>query len=128
MLMLLMISYSMKYVNGIQVNRVSGSLIEYPFSHSDCLSSSYLDVTRSSNGYIGSIIPITNTCSSYDALWVKASSTKNITNLLPQLKLAPYITFEFWIGIDVADVVSDSIVEILAIGKIDGTAYNIKVV
>ena len=116
-------------VNGIQVNRVSGSLIEYPFTHSDCLARSYLDVTRSSNAFIGSIIPITNSsCSSYNALSVKASSKKNITTVLPQLKAAPYITIEFWVGIDVADIISDNIVEVLSIGKIDGTSYNIKVV
>lgn len=123
LLLLLMI----KNGYGIVVNRVTGSLIEYSFNRLDCLNGDYLDVTRSSNVYIGSILPISSTCSSYNAMWSKGSSSKNITTMIPQLETMP-ITIEFWIGIEITNLASNNIVEILSIGKIDGSAYNMKVI
>jgi hypothetical protein len=59
-------------------------------------------------------------------MWSKGSSSKNITTMIPQLETMP-ITIEFWIGIDITNLASDNIVEILSIGKIDGSTYNMKV-
>ena len=114
----------------IEANRINGSNLEYSFSRNDCLNGYYLDITRSNNTYIGNLMinnKINNSCSSYDALMVKSSSNKNITTLLPQLKVSSFITFEFWIGINKSNLINDQNIEIFSIGKIDGTSYNIKV-
>ena len=110
------------------INRVTGSLLEYSFDRLDCLHNNYLDITRGSNIYTGSILPIngSTSCSSYNALSIKGSSSKNITTILSQIKSVP-ITFEFWVGIDINNLINDNIVEILSIGKIDGSSYSMKV-
>jgi hypothetical protein len=117
-------------INGIEANRVNGSILEFAFNRNDCLNGNYLDITRSNNTYIGLLMISNaneNSCSSYDALMVKSTSSKNITTLLPQLKSSSYITFEFWIGINKSQLTNDQNIEIFSIGKTDGTSYNVKV-